>query len=218
MEKATRGQFCEFIGKLLVKVKDEKVTEIDKIKIQEAIDSLSSEEATVLDKFISFINNGCQPTTVLVNSFIVGDIFCHRAEKGDHRLYLSDNTQNWLIKPNLKKVISIRTDLGKLSEYFLPKNMNDSSIQSNTGNPGLMELETFFCVMYLLIFQPELGKRALRFSLQKDKWYIFHVMVNGKKVAFSVRWDVGEWFFSAGGFDHGDDWREGYVFVSLAIA
>ncbi len=59
METATNGQFREFIGKLLVKGSDERVARIDKTKIQNAVNSLSSNEDTVFDNFIRFINNGC---------------------------------------------------------------------------------------------------------------------------------------------------------------
>lgn len=162
--------------------------------------------------------NGSQLTTVLANVFTVGDIFRHHAEEGDRRLYLSDNTQNWLIKPNLKKVIPIYTNLRKLSEYRLPKNMKDSLIQEATDNPDFMSEEEFLCIMYLSIFQPELAKQVLGFTLQKDKWYIFHVIVNGKKVAFFVCWYGGEWRFLTDNFDYRNAWFVGCVFVSFATA
>jgi hypothetical protein len=219
MEKASNGQFRELIGKLLVKGSDERVATIDKTKIQNAVNLLSkSEDETVIENFIKFINNDCQMEMLLANAFIVGDIFRHRAEKGDRRLWLGDNTQNWLIKPNLKKVIPVLTDLGKLIENRLPNSMNDTSIQTLAGNPGLMNEETFLCVMYLLIFQPELGKQVLGYALQKDKVYLFHVMVDGKQVVFAVRWDEGEWNVPALVFDDGLGWIEGLLFLSFAIA
>ncbi|TSD02914.1 MAG: hypothetical protein Athens071416_433 [Parcubacteria group bacterium Athens0714_16] len=57
MEKATNGQFREFIGKILVKGSDEIISSIDKEKIQSCINSLSSEE-TVLKNLVTFINSG----------------------------------------------------------------------------------------------------------------------------------------------------------------
>ncbi len=60
MEKAKNGQFREFIGKLLVKGSDETVALIDKTKIQNAINSLSSADDTVMDNVVRFINNGCR--------------------------------------------------------------------------------------------------------------------------------------------------------------
>ena len=219
MEKASNGQFRELIGKLLVKGSDERVATIDKTKIQNAVNLLSkSEDETVIENFIKFINNDCQMEMLLANAFIVGDIFRHRAEKGDRRLWLGDNTQNWLIKPNLKKVIPVLTDLGKLIENRLPNSMNDTSIQTLAGNPGLMNEETFLCVMYLLIFQPELGKQVLGYALQKDKVYLFHVMVDGKQVAFGVDWYEDEWRVLANDFGYGNDWGEGNLFLSFAIA
>lgn len=58
MEKATNGQFREFVGKLLVKGNDENVAKIDKTKIQTIINSLSSAEDTVFENLVRFINNG----------------------------------------------------------------------------------------------------------------------------------------------------------------
>lgn len=218
METASNGQFRELIGKLLVKGSDEKVALIDKQKIQNAINLLSSNSENAFQGFVDLINNDFKLQTILTNAFTVGDIFRHRAEQGDCRLFLSDNTQAWLVKPNLKKVIPIRTDPRKLTKYCLPKNMNDSSIQQNAGNPGCMTEEEFFLVMYLLIFQPELGKQALGFALAKDKYYIFHVTLNGRKVAFFVDWHDDEWFFDALEFGTVLDWNEGRVFVSFAAA
>ena len=51
MEKATNGQFREFIGKLLVKGSDAKIALLDRTKIQNAIDSLSSSDY-VFNNFI----------------------------------------------------------------------------------------------------------------------------------------------------------------------
>lgn len=61
MEKATNGQFREFIGKLLVSGNDEKVALIDKSKIQNSINLLSSKDEVIIDNFIRFVNNGCNP-------------------------------------------------------------------------------------------------------------------------------------------------------------
>jgi len=211
MEKAaSNGQFRALVGGLLT-TKDDAVTIIDGTLIQNGIDECGS--GITQSEFIKWINNGCRLNVVLANAFVVGDVFRHQAETGDRRLWLSDNTQNWLIKPNLKKVIPIRTDLRKLSEYCLPKSMNDTLIQEVTENPGFMSEEDFLCVMYLLIFQPKLAKQVLGFNLQKNKWYIFHTMINGKKVAFNGRWFGGEWVFSADDFDVGYDWRGGGVFL-----
>ena len=197
----------------LLTTKDDAIPTIDGTLIQKAIDECGS--GTTQAEFIKWINNGCRLTTILANAFTVGEFLRHQAEKGDHRLWLSYNTQNWLIKPNLKKVVPIRTDLRKLSANRLPNNMNDSSIQENAGNPGCMTEEEFFCVMYLSIFQPGLAKQVLGFTLQKDRWYIFHVMVGGKKVAFGVYWRDVQWRFCASDFDDGRDWRTGSVFMSF---
>ena len=56
MEKATNGQFREFIGKILVKGSDEMIASINKEKIQSCINSLSSEDV-VMKNLVTFINN-----------------------------------------------------------------------------------------------------------------------------------------------------------------
>jgi len=215
MEKAaSNGQFRNLVGSLNMMPEDA-ISKINGVPIQKAIDELGS--GVTQTEFIKWINNGCRLNKILANAFTVGDIFHHRAEEGDRRLWLSENTQSYL-KPYLKKVIPIRTDFGKLSEYCLPNNMNDSSIQKNAGNPGLVEFETFLCVMYLLIFVPELGKQVLGYTLRKDKWYLFHVMIDGKKVAFAVYWLGVVWRFDTNGFGSGRVWSEGTLFLSFATA
>jgi len=211
---ASNGQFRTLVGGLLT-TKDDAIPTINGELIQKAIDECGS--GTTQAELIKWINNGCRLEQILANEFTVGDIFRHRAEEGDRRLWLSENTQSHL-NPYLKKVIPIHANLGKLSEYCLPNNMNDSSIQSSVGNPGLMEFEKFLCVMYLLIFASELAKQALGYTLKKDKWYLFHVMVNGEKIVFSVDWDDNEWYFDARDFDNGRGWLEGFRFLFFANA
>ncbi len=210
MEKAaSSGQFRNLIGNLNMSPE----TNINQIKgeyIQKAIDGCGS--GITQSEFVKWINNGCCLNTVLVNAFTVGDVFRHRAEDGDRRLYLGDNFQNWIIKSNLKKIIPIRTDISKISEYKLSKNMNDTTIQEKAGNPGSMDLETFLCVLYLLIFQPALAKELLGYSLEKNKYYLFHVEIDGKRVACSLDWD-GEWYLNAYKFDNDNWWDEVCVFL-----
>ena len=193
-----------------------KLSEIDGDKIQEAIDAEDKE--TFFDNLIKFINNGCRFNYILANVFMVGDIFRQRATKGDTRMDISGNTEDWIIKPNLKRMVQVRNDLGNLSEYVLPENMDDTRIQEGAGNPGCMDLDTFFCVSYLLIFQPQLAKQVLGYELKKDKWYLFHVLVNGKKVAVGLYWDGDEWRWHAGDFDDGRDWSAGDVLLFFATA
>ena len=212
------GQLLLMISNLFVTMlteKSKKISAIDGDKIQEAIDMPDKEN--FLDEFIKWMNNGCKLTYNLINGFVVEQIFRHRAEKGDRRLYLSDNTQNWIVKPYLKRTVVIRTDLGKLSEFRLPHNMNDSTIQSEAGKPGLMDIDTFFLLWFMLIFNPELGKQVLGYELSKEKWYLCHVeLPNGKRVAVRVYWDDDEWYFSAREFDDGYDWNEGGILLFFA--
>lgn len=191
--------------------KSDKFADIDGDKIQEAIDIPDKEN--FLAELIKWINNGCRLEYILANTFTVGTMFRHRAEKGDKRLYLSDNTQAWYIKPYAQRVIAVKTDLPKISEYRLPGNMDDTAVQEAKGNPGFMDFDTYMCVMYLLIFQPELAKQVLGYELRKDKWYLLHVeLPGGKKVAVDVNWDAGEWFFLVSDVD-GRTWDGGDLFL-----
>ena len=210
----TDGQFRTLVGGLLT-TNDETINIIDGELAQKAIDEMGNGPTRA--EFIKWINNGCRLTTVLPNAFTVGDVFRHIAEKGDRRLYLSDSTQNWLIKPFVKKVIPIPATSRKISEHRLPQSMNDSAIQILAGTPGLLEAEEFLLIMYVLIFQPALAKELLGYELKKDKYYICHVMVNGKKVAFCVSWDGGAWYFRDYDFDR-NTWSEGCLFLSFATA
>ena len=215
MEKASNGQFRNLVGNLNM-VPENAINLIDGTLIQRAINECGS--GTTQAEFVKWINNGCRLTFMLANAFTVGEVFRHQVEVGDRRLWLSDNTQNWLVKPNMGKVVPIPSSLRKLSEYRLPSNMNDSSIQEVTNNPDLMSEEEFFVVMYLAIFQPQFAKQFLGFTLQKHQWYIFHVMVGGEKMAFCVGWDGGEWSFGVFVFGAGGVWGEGRVFVSFTEA
>jgi hypothetical protein len=216
MEKATNGQFRELIGKFLVKGSDEKVALINKKKIQTAINSLSSEDNTVIDNFIHFINNSCRLNVVMGDNFIVGDVFRHRGGEGYIHMYLGDNAQNGLFKPAKDRIIAINPIIGKLCEYVLPENMNDTVIQKNAKSSPMSE-DQFLLILYLLLIKPDLGKKILNYVLDKNKIYIFHVKLNsGTVVAVDVRWRGGEWYVRADDFDYDFPWGAGRVFLSLA--
>lgn len=103
MEKATNGQFREFVGKLLVKGSDEKVALIDKTKIQNAINSLSSAEDTVFENLVRFINNGCR---LLVDGF-VSKLFektnTIKVEKNPKSFTVKENSVKDFLKPVIKR-------------------------------------------------------------------------------------------------------------------
>ncbi len=122
-----------------------------------------------------------------LESFIVGDVFRHRDETCVPQ-YHGSNAKDWIFTPNAKVKIAIKQKLPKLSEYILPKDMNDSDIQSNAKSTPMDE-ETFLLVLYLLIIKPELGKKILGYELRKDRWYLFHVKLSsGKVVAVNAFW------------------------------
>ena len=217
MEKAaSRDQFCEFTGKMLVTIKQEHVDTMDSAMLQQAIRNF--DKGILQVELIKWINNGCQLETVVANAFTVGQVFRQRATKGDTRMDISGNTNEWLIKPNINRVIRIDTTPHPLVEYVLPQNMNDSKIQEEARNPGMMTEDEFLLLMYLCIFAPTLAKQVFGFNLRKDKYYVCHVLVGGKKKAFGVGWDGGEWYFNADGFGRNGAWSRVDVFLYFAAA
>lgn len=113
MEKATNGQFREFVGKLLVKGSDEKVALIDKTKIQNAINSLSSAEDTVFENLVRFINNGCR---LLIDGFV-----SKRFQK-TNVIKIEKNAKSFTVKENsvkdfLKIVIKREKELKNPEPY-----------------------------------------------------------------------------------------------------
>lgn len=146
-------------------------------------------------------------------SFIVGQVFQHR-NSGLVPQYFGDNFKSWLWEPALMKVVSINS-FGKniLKEYVLPKNMNDTAIQqANISTP--MEEDQFWVMLYLIVINPKLGKKILKYELRKDKVYIFHVkLASGKVVAVDVYWYGGEWRLDAVDFGRVAWWRGGCVFL-----
>lgn len=142
MEKATNGQFREFIGKLLVKGSDEKVALIDKTKIQNAVNSLSSDDV-VMNSFIRFINNGCA-LQIIGNHEINTDI--------TPNLPFSGAT----IKSHQKGGV-ILFDPKKIKFYLSPNQKDGKSIQGHKLRKEL-EKEPVLnaCVLDYLIANPHL--------------------------------------------------------------
>ncbi|MCX6755219.1 MAG: hypothetical protein NT068_01590 [Candidatus Nomurabacteria bacterium] len=148
-------------------------------------------------------------------SFVVGQVFQHR-NKDLVPQYFGDNFKNWMWAPAQSRTIVVDVFRGVTpKEYILPKNMNDTAIQNaNTSVP--MEEDTFWAMHYLLIINPKLGKKILKYELRKDRYYICHVkLASGKVVAVNVYWDDDGWYCYANVFDY-YTWNEGYVFLSLA--
>lgn len=144
-------------------------------------------------------------------SFIVGQVFQHR-NAGLVPQSFGDNFKR-LWEPAQERVVSINA-FGKniLKEYVLPKNMNDTAIQ-NAANSTPMEEDEFWAMLFLLIINPKLGKKVLKYEVRKNKVYVFHLASN-KVVA--VGWHGGRWNFLAYDFDS-FSWCPGViVFLSPA--
>lgn len=152
-----------------------------------------------------------------MSSFRIGDVFGHRNSSMVPQ-YHGDNFKSWFWAPNQNRTITIPSNMPKLVDYTLPKNMNDTGIQNATKSTPMDE-DTFWVVLYLLIIKPELGKELLGYELTKSNYYIFHVkMSDGTVRAVNVGWDDVEWYCYASSFDRGYDWRQGLVFVRFATA
>lgn len=148
-------------------------------------------------------------------TFKVCEVFGHRV-KGLVPQYFWPNFKSWLWESSQQMVVSIDA-VGKsvVEDYVLPKNMNDTDIQNaNSSTP--LSIDAFWAMMYLLVVNPKLGKKILKYSFKKDKVYICHVQLADRVVAVNVHWRGDEWFFGAFDFDDIFLWFEGFVFLHLA--
>jgi hypothetical protein len=136
-------------------------------------------------------------------SFIVGKVFQRRTE-GCIPQYHWDGFKNHLLNDAKDKVISTGKAIKNLSEYVLPQNMNDTTIQQNTKSTPVEE-SIFWATLYVFLSE---GK------LLKDKVYIMHVQKDsGEIVAFRMHWDDDEWDLNAYEFVTDDWWYRGGVFL-----
>lgn len=104
------------------------------------------------------------------------------------------------VLPHLKNGMSSAL----LSEYVLPKDMQDSEIQKQTkSNP--IPVEIFASVLQ------NFCKTA-----DKSKCYIFHVQTPKEVVAVRVLWSGDEWDLDALDFDDDNPWFLGDVFLFSA--
>jgi len=149
----------------------------------------------------------------LEKTFVVGEVFQHKNSSLIPQ-YFGGNFKDWLWNSAQEKVVSINA-FGKniLKEYVLPKNMNDIKIQeANKSTP--MDEDQFWAMLYLLIYNPRLGEKILKYKLRKDKVYIFHVkLASGKVVPVRVYWNNVGWNLCAEAFDYGACWFDGDVFL-----
>lgn len=148
-------------------------------------------------------------------SFRVGDVFQQQKENcvpqnHGHRFV------SWLLGPAKDRNIPINTDHRRLVENVLDRRMNDSVVRSETKFTPPMSEEAFWLVLYLLIIDPELGKKVLGYELQKGKWYFLYMKFTaGQVIAVDFGWRGGEWRFFAHNIDHGRYWARGDTFLFL---
>jgi hypothetical protein len=139
-----------------------------------------------------------------IKSFVVGEIFKHKT--GKIPIYIKKNFQNWLLSRQAARTTSIDC-LGKqlIKEYLLPEAMRDLEIQEKSGSKPMTE-DQLWVVLFLLIIEPELGKKILKYEIMKDKNYIFHVELASKQlIAVTLNMDneglFNEWDLDAGVFN-----------------
>ncbi len=131
--------------------------------------------------------------------------------------YFGDRYRNEIFIPNQNKVLTIPKTMSKLVDYKLPKNINDTAIQTETKSIPMDE-DSFLIVLYLLIIKPEIGKELLGYTFkQYGTRYLFHVkMVDGTVRTVDVAWNVGVWRCGGNLFDVRGGWSAGLVFLHFA--
>jgi hypothetical protein len=151
--------------------------------------------------------------------FVVGEVFQHRNENLIPQ-YFGDNFRNWLWASAQTKLVIIDA-FGKknskeyLKEYVLDKDMNNFAIQSTNKSTPMSE-HKFWAMLFLLIINPKLGKKILKYELQKGKVYIFHIkLASGRVVAVDMNWNSGEWLFGAYFLGHEYPWKKSNIFLFL---
>lgn len=152
-------------------------------------------------------------------TFVIGEAFQHRSENCV-KLWLEDVFMSRVLEDVKRRTLAIEFK-NKVSEYILPKDMNDTAIQKAKKSKRL-SVNEFFQLLYLLIVEPNLGKELLNFELnKKSKAYFFHLeLVSGESAAVRIRWDGGddEWSIEAHKWDPAKrPWRKGFIFLFIPI-
>jgi len=212
------------MGKNLIGVDPDRVFGLQEDYGKKAHIAMNNNDEQFFDAFEAFLKANYQQKEIFieevlkrkssVKTFVIGEVFRHRGGEGYIPQYFGDNFKNKLWIPAKDKVVSINA-FGKnnLKEYVLPKNMNDNTIQSNADSTPMAE-DQFWVMLYLLIINPKLGKKILKYELRKDKFYVFHVkLTSGEVVAVSVRWHDGKWRVLAHGFGLVLPWLVDDVFL-----
>jgi hypothetical protein len=150
-------------------------------------------------------------------SFVVGEVFQHRNSNLIPQ-YFGDSFRAKVWEPSKSKRVSINAfGNNTLKEYILPKDMNDTGIQGVTKSSPI-EDDQFWAMLYLLIIDPKLGKKILKYELRKDKVYVFHVrLASGGVFAVNLSWYGVEWNLGARVFGY-DFWSTDFVFLFPATS
>ena len=149
-------------------------------------------------------------------TFIVGDFFKYSVG-GRVPQYHGNGFTNLLLNSAREYTVSTKEACKKLSEYVLLEHMSDSAIQQNI-NSILFEENIFWATLYLLIIEPELGKKILNYTLCKDKVYVMHIRKKSGDVTCYVSWNNGICNLCANEFNTGVWWAPGRVFLSPTTA
>jgi hypothetical protein len=94
----------------------------------------------------------------------------------------------------------------KLKEYILPEWMSDTEIQKETNSTPI-NVEYFASILQNFLLKAD-----------KSRFYVFHIQLKDKIVAFNVYWSGGEWFLVAYEFDIDGWWSRGDVFLFPATS
>jgi len=133
--------------------------------------------------------------------FVVGEVFQHRNSNLTPMCF-GYNFKSKLWEPAQTRTVSVGA-FGKniLKDYVLPKKQTNTEIQNATNSTPMQE-DQFWVMLYLLIIDPKLGKKILKYELRRDKYYVFHVrLTSGEVIAVHLYWNDDEWNLNAYDFD-----------------
>lgn len=165
-------------------------------------------------KSLAFV---CEILVAPVAEFGVGQKFQHRG-KNVIKMYFYDPFRDWIWKPFEKRSVSLPAQL-KVERFSLGKDMYDTEIQSELGNPTPIPVATFLPLLFSLLSGQPNGEAKENGLLTNGYANIFHVQLeDGRVVAVRADWDADEWDLSAFELDTDNRWHGGSCFFTLATA
>lgn len=225
---ATSGQARSFNAMTISRIDEKVLEQIDSEKFQEAIDKPNE----FISKFISWINNRCEMTRLVVArilenlaficeitienvaEFVVGENFDDSKNKFGIQLELSEGFKSLLIEPIKKKKVSLAKDI-KLEKFSLLKPMFDTEIQDNLKNSKPIDVEIFLPLLWGMLSLQKNGEKREDGLQEKSGSNVFHIeLKNGRVITAFVYFLGGFWRLGDSEYDFGR-WVKDDIFFSL---